>query len=78
MTIKAIVHEEDGGYWAEVPSMPGCYTQADTMEELVVNLYEAIELWLEVDATTSAPPAPDPGTREIALTYAAGQVAQVA
>lgn len=49
MTIKAIVHEEVGGYWAEVPSMPGCYTQGDTMEELVSNLQEAIEGWMEVD-----------------------------
>lgn len=77
MTIRAIVHEEDGGYWAEVPSMPGCYTQADTMEELVANLQEAIELWLEPDTEMNVPPAPEPGTREIALTYAAGQVAQV-
>lgn len=47
MTIKAIVHEEDGGYWAEVPSMPGCVTEADTMGELVPYLWEAIEGWTE-------------------------------
>ena len=48
MKVKAIIHEADeGGFWAEVPSLPGCVTQADTMEELKENLQEAVELWLE-------------------------------
>ena len=48
MTIKAIVHKaEEGGYWAEVPALPGCVTQAETMAELRDNLREAIEGWLE-------------------------------
>ena len=43
MTIQAIVHKaEEGGYWAEVPSIPGCATQGETMEELLDNLREAI------------------------------------
>jgi predicted RNase H-like HicB family nuclease len=47
MTLKAIVHKaEEGGYWAEVPSLPGCVTQAESMEELRANLHEAIEGWL--------------------------------
>lgn len=47
MKIKAIVHPgEDSGYWAEVPSLPGCVTQGETMEELEANLREAIEGWL--------------------------------
>ena len=42
--IDAVVHEaEEGGYWAEVPSLPGCATQGDTLEELMANLFEAIE-----------------------------------
>ncbi len=49
MKIKVIIHEEDGGYWAEVPSMPGCFTQGDTHEELMFNIREAIEGWLLVD-----------------------------
>ena len=49
MNVKVIIHSEDGGYWAEVPSMPGCYTQGDTKEEIIENLKEAIELWLSVD-----------------------------
>lgn len=47
MTIKAIVHEEGDGYWAEVPSMPGCVTEADTLDDLVKSLWEAIEGWTE-------------------------------
>ena len=49
MKIKAIVHQaEEGGYWAEVPALPGCITEGDTMEELENNLKDAIEGWLEV------------------------------
>ena len=49
MKLKVIVHEEDGGYWAKVPSLPGCYTQGDTFEELLANIYEAVEAYLSVD-----------------------------
>ena len=49
MKIKAIIHPaEEGGYWAEVPALPGCITEGDTMEEVLVNLKDAIEGWLEV------------------------------
>ena len=48
MIIRAIVHKaEEGGFWAEVPAMPGCATQAETMDELRANLREAVEGWLE-------------------------------
>lgn len=53
MKIKVIVHEEDGGYWAEVPSIPGSATQGDTFEELLQNLYEAVEGCLSVDVSPS-------------------------
>ena len=54
MNLKAIVHEaEEGGYWAEVPTIPGCATEGETMEELLVNLREAITGCLSVDV---APP----------------------
>ena len=49
MKIKALIHEaEEGGFWAEVPALPGCSTQGDTMEELTENLKDAIALWLDV------------------------------
>jgi predicted RNase H-like HicB family nuclease len=39
-----VVHEaEEGGFWAEVPAIPGCATQGETMDELMRNLHEAIE-----------------------------------
>ena len=47
MRLKIIVHEaEEGGFWAEVPAIPGCATQGDSFEELLENLYEAIEVEL--------------------------------
>ena len=49
MKIKVIVHKEETGYWAEVPALPGCATQGNTFEELLQNLYEAIEGCLLVD-----------------------------
>ena len=50
MKLKVVVHEaEEGGYWAEVPSIPGCVTQGDSFDELLSNLYEAVEGCLSVD-----------------------------
>lgn len=52
MKIKVIVHEaEEGGYWAEVPAIPSCATQGETFEELLGNLYEAVEGCLSVDVS---------------------------
>ncbi len=52
MKLKVILHEaEEGGYWAEVPAIPGCATQGDTFEELLNNLYEAVEACLSVDVS---------------------------
>jgi len=49
--IEVIVHEaEEGGYWAEVPAIPGCATQGKTMEELRANAREAIEGCLSLAA----------------------------
>jgi predicted RNase H-like HicB family nuclease len=50
MKLKVIVHNaEEGGYWAEVPAIPGCATQGETFEELLSNLYEAVEACMSVD-----------------------------
>ena len=49
LKIQVVVHEaEEGGYWAEVPAIPGCATQGETFEELLENLYEAVEGCLSV------------------------------
>ncbi|HEY1748544.1 MAG TPA: type II toxin-antitoxin system HicB family antitoxin [Xanthobacteraceae bacterium] len=50
MNIEAIMHEaEEGGFWAEVPAIPGCATQGETMDELMRNLHETIAGYLAVD-----------------------------
>ena len=52
MKLAVIVHQaEEGSYWAEVPAIPGCATQGDTFEELLSNLYEAVEGCLSVDSS---------------------------
>ena len=49
MKIRAIIHPaEEGCYWAEVPALPGCITEGDTMEEVMANLKDAIVGWLDV------------------------------
>jgi predicted RNase H-like HicB family nuclease len=56
MKIKVVVHEaEEGGFWAEVPAIPGCATEGETMDDLMANLREAIEGCLSIDV---APPKP--------------------
>ncbi len=50
MKLKVHIHKaEEGGYWAEVPAIVGCATQGDTFEELLSNIYEAVEGCLSVD-----------------------------
>jgi len=49
MKVQVIIHEAgEGGFWAEVPALPGCVTEGDTKEELENNLREAIELYLRL------------------------------
>jgi predicted RNase H-like HicB family nuclease len=44
MTFQIAVHAaKDGGFWAEVPAIPGCATQDETFKELLEHLHEAIE-----------------------------------
>lgn len=67
MKLRVVVHRaEEGGYWAEVPAIPGCATQGETFEELLENLYEAVEGCLAVDIEE---PEEDSGARilEIAV-----------
>ncbi len=66
MKIKLIVHEaEEGGFWAEVPALPGCASQGETLDELLANMREAVEGWLAVDV-----PSPAVGSRERVLELA--------
>ena len=53
--LTAVIHEaEEGGYWAEVPALRGCYSQGDTLAETKANIREAAEGWLEVRAEQEA------------------------
>ena len=47
MKFSIVVHEAEGGYWAEVPGLPGCATQGESLLELLRNLAEAVEGWLD-------------------------------
>ena len=52
MKLTVVVHEaEEGGCWAEVPSIPGCATQGESFEELLDNMYEAVEVCLSAETT---------------------------
>ncbi len=50
MILKVLIHSaEEGGYWAEVPALPGCVSQGETIDELRSNIREAIEGWLTAE-----------------------------
>jgi predicted RNase H-like HicB family nuclease len=49
MEYSVVLHDaEEGGYWVEVPALPGCYSQGETRDETLENVREAIELFLDV------------------------------
>jgi predicted RNase H-like HicB family nuclease len=51
MKIEVIIHKaEEGGYWAEIPAMPGCATQGESLQELLANIYEAVDACLSASA----------------------------
>ena len=48
MKLKVVIHRaEEGGFWGEVPALPGCFSQGETVPELMTNLREAIECHLD-------------------------------
>lgn len=52
MKLTVVVHQaEEGGFWAEVPAIPGCASKGETHDELLRNIHEAIEGCLAVDLT---------------------------
>jgi predicted RNase H-like HicB family nuclease len=48
VAIEALIYPEleAGGFSAEVPALPGCYTEGETLDEVRANLKEAAEAWL--------------------------------
>jgi predicted RNase H-like HicB family nuclease len=58
MNVKIVVHEaEEGGFWAEVPALPGCVSQGETMDELLTNMRAAIQAWLDTEPPDATQPA---------------------
>ena len=56
MKLKVVVHAaEEGGFWAEVPPLPGCVSQGENLDETLANAREAVGAWLE--ASQQEPPA---------------------
>jgi predicted RNase H-like HicB family nuclease len=56
MKLRIVVHEaEEGGYWAEVPALPGCVSQGETLDELRANVREAAAGWLAAADDQSRP-----------------------
>ena len=51
MKVKVVIHPADeGGFWAEVPALPGCVSEGETLDEVLANIREAAEGWVEVAA----------------------------
>lgn len=48
MRAAVLIHEEEDGFWAEAPDLPGCYSQGDTLEELIRNIREAVAGYLDL------------------------------
>jgi predicted RNase H-like HicB family nuclease len=68
MTFKAVIHPEPtGGYWGEVPALPGCYSHGEIVEELLANLREAPAGCLEVPAEEGRSPDPEVEIADLAL-----------
>ncbi|GMU40289.1 MAG: hypothetical protein AMXMBFR23_11550 [Chloroflexota bacterium] len=60
MEYVLVIHEaEEGGYWAEVPALPGCFVQADSLDELLSDAREAIASHLEALREMQSPPPED-------------------
>ncbi len=51
-TYDVIIHPaEEGGFWAEIPSMPGCVSEGETLDETKANIREAAEGWILAQTT---------------------------
>ena len=68
MTFKVVIHPEpQGGFWGEVPALPGCYSEGETEDELMKNLREAALGYLDVLHAEGRHPQPEVEVRELAL-----------
>lgn len=68
MNFKVVIHPEpEGGFWGEVPALPGCYSEGETEGELMSNLREAALGYLEVLEAEGRQPQPEIEVRDLAL-----------
>jgi predicted RNase H-like HicB family nuclease len=68
VTVKVVIHPEpSGGYWGEVPALGGCYSQGESIEELMANLREAALGCLEVMREEGRSPGPEVEVVDLAL-----------
>ena len=68
MNYKIVIHKEpQGGFWAEVPALPGCVSQGDTLDELKANIREAIEGYMMVMKEEGREPEPDVEIAEVVV-----------
>jgi predicted RNase H-like HicB family nuclease len=68
MKFAVVVHPEpEGGYWGEVPALPGCYSQGETVDELLINLKEAIGVTLDVMCEDGRSPEQNVQILELAI-----------
>ena len=68
MKYKVVIHKaEEGGYWAEVPAVPGCFSQGETVDELMDNIHEALAATLKTLAEMGQPVTEDVEVREVAV-----------
>ena len=64
----AVIHgDPEGGFWAEVPALPGCYSQGETVDELMENIREAITGVLEVMREQGKRPEPNIQIPDVAV-----------
>jgi predicted RNase H-like HicB family nuclease len=63
-----VIHQDpQSGFWSEVPALPGCYSQGETIDELMANTREAIGAVLEVMHEDGTTPEPMIQIRELAV-----------
>ena len=69
MKYTIVIHraEQDGGFWGECLELPGCYSQGETLNELMQNMQEAIELYLDEPETEKVNIFPVEEIRELIL-----------
>jgi len=65
---SVVIHEApEGGFWAEVPALPGCYSQGETIDEVMENVREAIAGVLEIMKEQGRQPEPNIQILDVAV-----------